>query len=176
MREKSVLDEKLLKTIPLVNEANAIASELGKGMIFEPKLVRRGTAEHRTRTPECPRCCRGGGAHSQMANQDKISLTEYRALYGDEAAPPEQLDTEVYVKVEYEGADKSAPPVSATRGMRAAAMRAPLANGSSLTIVPGRSRCAGVLALQQVHEPAVHHAGDVPDVERGWAQLGGLRF
>jgi hypothetical protein len=40
MRERSLLDEKLLKTIPMVNEANAISEELGKGMSFEPKLVR----------------------------------------------------------------------------------------------------------------------------------------
>lgn len=32
-RERSLLDEKLLKTIPLVNEANAMADELGKGMV-----------------------------------------------------------------------------------------------------------------------------------------------
>jgi hypothetical protein len=40
MREKSLLDEKLLKTIPLVNEANAISEELSKKMLFDPKLVR----------------------------------------------------------------------------------------------------------------------------------------
>ena len=39
MRERSLLDEKLLKTIPLVNEANAISDELQKHMNFEPKLM-----------------------------------------------------------------------------------------------------------------------------------------
>lgn len=38
-RERSLLDEKLLKTIPLVNEANAIADELGKSMRFSIKLM-----------------------------------------------------------------------------------------------------------------------------------------
>lgn len=35
----SLLDEKLLKTIPLVNEANAISDELGKMMSFSVKLM-----------------------------------------------------------------------------------------------------------------------------------------
>lgn len=39
MRERSLLDEKLLKTIPLINEANAICDEMSKNMTFEPKLM-----------------------------------------------------------------------------------------------------------------------------------------
>jgi hypothetical protein len=39
MREKSLLDDKLLKLIPMVNEATAISDELGKHFAFEPKLV-----------------------------------------------------------------------------------------------------------------------------------------
>jgi hypothetical protein len=36
---RSLLDEKLLKTLPLINEANALCDEMGKGMMFEPKLM-----------------------------------------------------------------------------------------------------------------------------------------
>jgi hypothetical protein len=35
----SLLDEKLLKTIPLVNEANAYSEELGVGLVFSVKLM-----------------------------------------------------------------------------------------------------------------------------------------
>ena len=38
-RERSLLDEKLLKTIPLVNEANAVSDELKRGLNFETKLM-----------------------------------------------------------------------------------------------------------------------------------------
>ena len=39
LRERSVLDEQLLRTIPLVNEANAMSEEMGRGLVFEPKLL-----------------------------------------------------------------------------------------------------------------------------------------
>lgn len=39
IRERSLLDEKLLKTIPLVNEANAISDELQRNMNFSVKLM-----------------------------------------------------------------------------------------------------------------------------------------
>ena len=35
----SLLDEKLLKTIPLVNEANAYSDEIGAGLTFSVKLM-----------------------------------------------------------------------------------------------------------------------------------------
>lgn len=38
-KERSILDDKLMRTIPLVNEANAISEELGKGMTFSIKLM-----------------------------------------------------------------------------------------------------------------------------------------
>jgi hypothetical protein len=34
-----------------------------------------------------------------MANQHKASIAELRAIYGEEAAIPEQMDTEVYIRV-----------------------------------------------------------------------------
>ena len=84
-RERTVLDEKLLKTIPLVAEANAMAEELDRGLAFEPKL---------------------------MANQHKVPLADLKARYGPstmgtdqaEAAVAEQMDTEVYIKVTEAGA------------------------------------------------------------------------
>ena len=51
MRQRSLLDEKLLKTIPLVNEANAISEELGKGMSFTVKLM----ANHLASSPPLKR-------------------------------------------------------------------------------------------------------------------------
>lgn len=42
-RERTLLDDLLLKTIPLVNEANLISDELGRGMRFSIKLLARGT-------------------------------------------------------------------------------------------------------------------------------------
>jgi hypothetical protein len=70
MRERSLLDEKLLKTIPLVNEGNAIADELSKNAMLELRL---------------------------MANQRKSLWTGEEDEDGDVA--PEPLDTEVYVRV-----------------------------------------------------------------------------
>ena len=37
-RQRSLLDEQLLRTIPLVNEGNAISEELSKGCRFAVKL------------------------------------------------------------------------------------------------------------------------------------------
>ncbi len=39
---RSLLDDKLLKTLPLVAEANAISDEMGKHVNFEPKLMTTG--------------------------------------------------------------------------------------------------------------------------------------
>ncbi len=36
---RSLLDEKLLRTIPLVNEANAYADEMTRGVVFTVKLM-----------------------------------------------------------------------------------------------------------------------------------------
>jgi hypothetical protein len=69
MRERSLLDEKLLKTIPLVNEANAIADELKKNVLLELRL---------------------------MANLRKNLWTGDPDDDGDVA--PEPMDTEVYVR------------------------------------------------------------------------------
>ena len=38
-QERSLLDEQLLRTIPLVNEANAISDEIERGMTFSIKLM-----------------------------------------------------------------------------------------------------------------------------------------
>jgi len=70
MRERSLLDEKLLKTIPMVNEANAIADELSKNALLELRL---------------------------MTNQRKGLWTAEADEDGEVA--PEPLDTEVYVRV-----------------------------------------------------------------------------
>jgi hypothetical protein len=43
----------------------------------------------------------------QMANQHKMALSEFRALYGEEASMPEQMDSDVYVRVDW--ADRSQP-------------------------------------------------------------------
>jgi len=81
MRERSLLDEKLLKTIPLVNEANAIADELKKEQMFEVKL---------------------------MPNMHKEAvLSEFDDEDEDQQAK-EAMDTEVYVRVHTKGSD--APP------------------------------------------------------------------
>lgn len=70
MKQRSLLDEKLLKTIPLVNEANATAEELGKSQTFEVKL---------------------------MANQNKSSSKSLEDE--EEGVMQTELDTEVYVVV-----------------------------------------------------------------------------
>ncbi len=70
MRERSLLDEKLRKTIPMVNEANATADELAKNALLELRL---------------------------MANQRKGLWTGEEDEDGEVA--PEPLDTEVYVRV-----------------------------------------------------------------------------
>ena len=76
MRERSLLDEKLLKTIPLVNEANAIADELNKEQMFEVKL---------------------------MPNMHKEAvLSEFD---DEDEAAKEAMDTEVYVRVHTKGSD-----------------------------------------------------------------------
>ena len=38
-RERTLLDEKLIKSIPLINEANAISDELQRGVSFGIKLM-----------------------------------------------------------------------------------------------------------------------------------------
>eukprot|EP00618_Florenciella_parvula_P006442 CAMPEP_0119529088 /NCGR_PEP_ID=MMETSP1344-20130328/43153_1 /TAXON_ID=236787 /ORGANISM="Florenciella parvula, Strain CCMP2471" /LENGTH=111 /DNA_ID=CAMNT_0007568625 /DNA_START=1 /DNA_END=333 /DNA_ORIENTATION=- len=43
MAERTVLDETLLRMLPLVHEANMISNELGKGMRFAVKLVAKAT-------------------------------------------------------------------------------------------------------------------------------------
>ena len=77
IRERSLLDEKLLKTIPLVNEANAISDELQRNMAFSVKL---------------------------MANPNRQRASR-RIDTDDEEEEPEDmlehLDTEVYVRVEF---------------------------------------------------------------------------
>ena len=82
MRERSVLDEKLLKTIPLVNEANAMADEMGKKDVFEVKL---------------------------MPNMEKDAVYEATEFDDEEdVAQKEAMDTEVYVRVHQKGSE--APP------------------------------------------------------------------
>lgn len=66
----SILDEKLLKTIPLVNEANAMSDELDKKMMFAVKL---------------------------MANQHKV---RYDPSQFEDGEVPEQMDTDVYIQIE----------------------------------------------------------------------------
>ena len=44
LASRSVLDDQLLRLLPLVHEANAIATELGKGLRFAVKLVSRAEA------------------------------------------------------------------------------------------------------------------------------------
>jgi len=76
IRERSLLDEKLLKTIPLVNEANAISDELQRNMTFSVKL---------------------------MANPNR-QRKSYRIDSDDEDEEEDDadhLDTEVYVRVEF---------------------------------------------------------------------------
>ena len=77
---RSLLDEKLLKTLPLVNEANAMSDELGRRMSFEPKImaVAGSTAKKGAFLAR-----RGGGGGE-----------------GDAAAKPE-LDSDIHVRVEF---------------------------------------------------------------------------
>lgn len=85
-RQRSLLDEKLLKTIPLVNEANAISEELTRNVSFEVKL---------------------------MPNMHKA--VKPPALFDDEEQEDqEDLDTEVYVRVEQTGEADSAAPLAPT--------------------------------------------------------------
>lgn len=91
MRERSLLDEKLLKTIPLVTEANAISDELGKGMVFEPKLM--------ANTNKVKKAAQAGDGGSSDDGGSGGSGT-YK---GQES----ELDTEVFIRVEHK--DGSAP-------------------------------------------------------------------
>lgn len=80
MRERSLLDEKVLKTIPLVNEANAISDELSKGMNFGVKLLATQTAPR----PVFDEA--GDGA--------------------EEAKGSSEMMTDVFVRVEFEGGNR----------------------------------------------------------------------
>lgn len=90
MRERSLLDEKLLKTIPLVNEANAISDELGKGMVFSVKLMANQSAALREVKQIDTDSEASGGEEEKKGDDDD-----------DEDADKRVLDTEVFVRVEY---------------------------------------------------------------------------
>lgn len=51
-RDRDLLDEKLVKVIPMVNEANAIAKELNRDVFFDIKLFTYITEDPKTRKPE----------------------------------------------------------------------------------------------------------------------------
>ena len=74
----SVLDEKLLKTIPLVAEANAMSDEMGRGLLFEPKLMAN---QHKARGGRrglwCPRARR-----LAPRAPPQVPLQELKARYG----------------------------------------------------------------------------------------------
>ena len=138
MRQRSLLDEKLLKTIPLVNEANAISDELSKKMLFGVKLM----ANPHKRSKKLAEVAVGEGEGEE----------ETKGEEQEGARKDDELDTEVFVRIEF--VDKSRPVTM---------WCAPHTRSWARAHRGTRTRAAAQ-ALRQVHEPAVPHARDVPGV------------
>lgn len=94
--EKSLLDEKIVKAIPLVNEANSIAEELGKNISFYLKLISVNMESVENETVQLYVLVNYGTISKSWVYEDFVMrLYDMRELYNSvivEGEKPEDLD------------------------------------------------------------------------------------
>ena len=93
----------MLRTIPLVNEANAICDEIGNNMHFTVKLMTNQRKGGQAKVQYLPCCALRDGVFTITAHvtQAKHADNDDDDDDDDDEGGAEQLDTAVYVLIQY---------------------------------------------------------------------------